>query len=302
MDLSILPMNISTRHLKAFLALAQEKNFTRAAALSHLSQPAFSVLIQGLEESLGVRLFDRATRRVELTVEGRLFEQSAARLLAEFDTTIAELNDLAALRRGRVTIAALPSLCAQKLPAVIAAFRAQHPGIDLTLYDVTSDNCLDLLRQGRCDFALTSIVSAIEFDIEPVLADSFYLACPAGHPLAKAKSRKLAVADLLPWDFVQQDRYSSVRQQVEAVTYPQQLKTVMEVTNMATAAGLVEAGVGLAIIPAVARFNFERPGLVCLPLPKGLLARQISLVRQKGRGDSSAASAFAGLVKKMWKA
>jgi LysR family carnitine catabolism transcriptional activator len=295
-------MNISTRHLKAFLALAREKNFTRAAAASHLSQPAFSVLIQGLEDSLGVRLFDRGTRRVELTVEGEVFEQSAARLLAEFDTTIAELNELASLRRGRVTIAALPSLCAQLLPSVIAAFRAQHPGVDLSLHDITSDNCLDMLRRGACDFALTAIVSATEFDIEPVLTDSFFLACPAGHPLARPRTRKLTVQDLLPYDFVQQDRYSSVRQQLEAEIYPQRLKTAMEVTNMATAAGLVQAGVGLAIIPAVARFNFERPGLVCLPLPKALPARQISLVRQKGRGDSAAAAAFAGLLKSMWKA
>lgn len=295
-------MNISTRHLKAFLALAREKNFTRAAAASHLSQPAFSVLIQGLEDSLGVRLFDRGTRRVELTVEGEVFEQSAARLLAEFDTTIAELNELASLRRGRVTIAALPSLCAQLLPAVIAAFRARHPGVELSLHDITSDNCLDMLRRGACDFALTAIVSATEFDIEPVLSDSFFLACPADHPLARPRTRKLTLEDLLPYDFVQQDRYSSVRQQLEAEIYPQRLKTAMEVTNMATAAGLVQAGVGLAIIPAVARFNFERPGLVCLPLPKALPARQISLVRQKGRGDSAAAAAFAGLLKTMWTA
>ncbi|MDB5798755.1 MAG: lysR [Paucimonas sp.] len=294
-------MNISTRHLKAFLTLAREKNFTRAAALSHLSQPAFSVLIQGLEDNVGVRLFDRGTRRVELTVEGRRFETSAARLLAEFEDAVGELNDLAALRKGRVTIAALPSLCAQHLPAAIAAFRAAHPGIDITLYDVTADNCLDLLRRERCDFALTAIVSATDLDIEPVFADDFFLACPAGHPLARSRSRKLGVADLLPWDFVQQDRYSSVRQQVEAVTYPHQLKTVMEVTNMATAAGLVEAGVGLAIIPAVARFNFARPGLACIPLPRKLLTRQIAIVRQKQREDSVAAAAFIALLKKQWK-
>jgi LysR family carnitine catabolism transcriptional activator len=295
-------MNISTRHLKAFLTLAQEKNFTRAAALSHLSQPAFSMLIQGLEENVGVRLFDRGTRRVELSVEGRLFETSAERLLGEFDTAVGELKDLVALRKGRVTIAALPSLCAQRLPSVIADFRRLHPGIDVTLHDVTSDNCLDLLRRDRCDFALTAIVSATDLEIEPVLADNFFLACPAKHLLAKSRSRKLTVTDLLAWEFVQQDRYSSVRQQVEAVTYPHQLKTVMEVTNMATAAGLVEAGVGLAIIPGVARFNFERPGLVCVPLPRSLLARQISLVRQKKRQDSVAASAFVRLLKQHWKA
>ena len=294
-------MNVSTRHLKAFLALAAEKNFTRAAALSHLSQPAFSVLIQSLEESVGVRLFDRGTRRVELTVEGRLFETSAARLLAEFDNAIGEMRDLVALRKGRLAIAALPSICAYRLPEVIAAFHSQHPGIDITLHDVTSDNCLDLLRRDRCDFALTAIVSAADLDIEPVLADRFFLACPAQHPLARARSRTLTVADLLQWEFVQQDRYSSVRQQIDAVTYPHQLNTVMEVAGMATAAGLVAAGVGLAIIPEVARFNFDRPGIVCVPLPPKLLSRRISLVRQKNRQDSMAAASFVALLKTHWK-
>lgn len=292
-------MNISTRHLKAFLVLAAERNFTRAAALSHLSQPAFSMLIQALEEGVGVRLFDRGTRKVELTVEGRLFEGSAARLLGEFDNAVAELNDLVALRKGRVTIAALPSLSAQRMPELVAEFCRQHPGVEIILHDVTADDCLDLVRRGRCDFAVSAIVTALDVDIEPVMDDSFFLACPPDHPLTRLA--QIDLPDLLPYSFVQQDRYSSVRQQIDAVTFPNRLNTVMEVGNMATAAGLVAAGIGLAIIPQVARFEFDRPNLVCLPLPSRLLSRQICLVRQKNRQDSVAAAAFIALIRQRWK-
>src|SRR5947208_13400427 len=100
------------RQLRAFVLLADERNFTRAAAAMHLSQPAFSALIGGLEQSLGVRLFDRSKRHVAPTVEGADFEPAARRVLAEFDTAIAGIHDRAMLRRGRVSLALLPSLAA----------------------------------------------------------------------------------------------------------------------------------------------------------------------------------------------
>src|SRR5881409_1988343 len=109
-------MNVSTRALHAFVTLAEQRSFTRAAALCHLSQPAFSALIRALEDNLGARLFDRTTRSVELTAEGRVFVESARRLLRDVDDALADLRDHAARRRGRVAIAVLPSLAAGWLP------------------------------------------------------------------------------------------------------------------------------------------------------------------------------------------
>jgi DNA-binding transcriptional LysR family regulator len=106
----------SLRQLRAYALLLQERNFTRAAAAMHLSQPAFSALIGGLEESLGVRLFDRSKRHVAPTVEGIDFEGPARRVLAEFDAAVAGMHDRASLRRGRVSLALLPSLAAGWLP------------------------------------------------------------------------------------------------------------------------------------------------------------------------------------------
>ncbi|HEY9320647.1 MAG TPA: LysR family transcriptional regulator, partial [Achromobacter sp.] len=103
-------MNLSARQLRAFVALADERHFTRAAQRCHLTQPAFSALIRSLEDSAGLRLFDRNTRHVELTAEGRVLDASARRLLADMDLVMEDLRDHAARRRGRVALAALPSL------------------------------------------------------------------------------------------------------------------------------------------------------------------------------------------------
>jgi DNA-binding transcriptional LysR family regulator len=112
-------MNISSRQLDAFIALAQ---------LCHLSQPAFSALIKGLEEGVGVRLFDRSTRHVALTQEGAQFLDAAQRIRTDLGDAVQGLREAAALQRGRVSIALLPSLAAAWLPPVLALFHARHPG------------------------------------------------------------------------------------------------------------------------------------------------------------------------------
>ncbi len=129
-------MNVSTRQLQAFIALAEQRSFTRAAVSCHLSQPAFSALIGQLEEALGIRLFDRSTRHVEATTEGREFEISARRVLAEFHAALAGVRDQLARRRGRVSIALLPSLAAGWLPQILQVYSTRHPGIEIEVADV----------------------------------------------------------------------------------------------------------------------------------------------------------------------
>src|SRR5690606_2041736 len=155
-------MNISSRELELFLALVEEKNFTRAAERCNISQSAFSTRIGLLETALGARLFDRTTRTVELTPEGQLFTQSARPLFNEFSELIDNFRDHAARRKGRIAIAALPSLCANWLPRIYAEFGERYPGIELALTDTLSDQCLALLRAGNVDFALASSVAPAE--------------------------------------------------------------------------------------------------------------------------------------------
>ncbi len=283
--------NVSTRQLRAFLALAGQRHFTRAAADCHLSQPAFSALIRQLEQMLGLKLFDRSTRHVALTAEGQEFEAAARRVLDEVDAAFAGLRDRAAARRGRVSIALLPSLAADWLPAVLAGFRARHPGIELQVADVLSEPCIERVRSGQADFALAAVrADTPELRADAFCHDDFHLVCPADHPLARR--RGLKPADLQGQPFVHLSRTSSVRQYIEAALHPEAPPAVLEVEQLATVAGLVRAGLGISLVPALALYAFRSPQLALRRLNWPGLQRQIYLVRRRDRSLSVAAQAF----------
>jgi DNA-binding transcriptional LysR family regulator len=286
---------LSIRHLNAFVVLAETQNFTRAAARCSLSQPAFSALIRALEQSMGARLFDRDTRKVALTAEGRLFLDSAQRLLADFGHAVADLQDHVERRRGRVAIAVLPALAAGWLPGVLAEFHAAFPGVALDVADALSEDCIERVRSGRADFALASTRSGSpELVAELFCGDRFHLVCRRDHPLARLRAPRLD--QLAAHPFVHLARSSSVRQHIEQAIFPQQMTQMMELEQLSTVAGMVRAGLGITVVPALTLFHFEHPELVTRPLAATELERQIFVVRRKDRSLSSAARALLELV------
>jgi LysR family carnitine catabolism transcriptional activator len=290
-DYSEMQMNVSTRQLRAFLALAEERSFTRAAAHTHLSQPAFSALIHSLEVTLGLRLFHRSTRHVEPTAEGLEFEVSARRVLAEFDGAVLGVRDQVARRRGRVSIALLPSLAAGWLPHVLASFCAEFPGIELEVSDVLSEPCIEAVRAGRADFALAATrADTPELRAERFCSDGFHLVCPVEHPLASVATVK--PREVAAYPFVHLSRTSSVRQYLDAALHPMQMRTLMEVDQLATVMGMVRAGLGVSIVPSLTLFHFQHPDVVTRPLSWPGLTRHIYLVRRRDRGLSLAAQSL----------
>ncbi len=289
--------DLSTRQLRALVQLAELRSFTRAAQACHLSQPAFSAQIKALEEGVGARLFDRDTRSVRLTVEGERFEVAARALLQDAKVALDDLADHVQLRRGRVHLAALPSLAAGWLPEIFAEFRGRYPAIELRLSDVLSDPCIDLVRSGRADFALASGaipaagVDGLEFRV--LRTDGFHLLCPANHPLAQR--RRLSVEALAAYPFIQMARSSSVRQALDAALHPMSMNTVLEVEQLATVRGMVEAGLGISAVPTLTLYQFRTPGIVVRPLPLPTLTRSIVLIR-RSVSLSSAAQAMHDLV------
>ncbi|MBV7459703.1 MULTISPECIES: LysR family transcriptional regulator [unclassified Acidovorax] len=288
--------HLSSRQLDAFLALAEQRSFTRAATLCHLSQPAFSALIRALEDDLGLRLFDRSTRHVDLTPEGKNFLESARRIRAEITSALAAVRDAATLQRGRVAVALLPSLAAGWLPGVLAQYRAAHPGIEIDIADVLSEPCIDRVASGHADFALAAIrADTPALQAEPFCSDNFYLVCPADHLLARRR-KAITAQDLAAWPFIHLARTSSVRQYLEAALQPQAMHTLMEVEQLATVMGMVRAGLGISVVPALTLFHFDQPGLVTRPLSLPGLTRQIYLVRRRDESLSVAAQALYALV------
>ena len=291
-------INISTRALRAFISLVEQKSFTRAAAANHLSQPAFSALIRSLEEEVGARLFERTTRSVELTAEGAVFVEPARRLLRDAEEAITDLSDHVARRRGRVAIAVLPSLAAGWLPPLLARFHRDHPGIELDVADALSDECTSRVRLGRADFALAATkVEAAELRTERFCTDRFHLVCRKDHALARNRG-PVTLNDLLPHPIVQLARSSSVRQYIESTIYPRQLRTVLELEQLSSVAGMVRAGLGVTIVPSLTLFHFEHPDLVSRPVRAQGLTREVFLVRRSDRGLSLAAQALCDLLMK----
>ena len=293
-------MNLSLRHMKAFTALADLRSFTRAAEHCCLTQSAFSALISNLESDLGLKLFSRNTRNVELTAEGEAFQQVVAHLLPEIERGLAEMRDYVDRRKGRVSLAAIPSSSSGILPGLLARFMRDFPGISVEVQDVASTVCVDMVRNRQVDFALCAAVSpSAELDIEVLARDRFYLICPHTHPLAKRPT--LEVQELLAYPVIAFERNSSIRQHLDAAIYPRQWLRSYEVNSLSTAAGLVAAGLGVAIAPTLALFQFRLAGLHAIPVSLPINERDICLARRSDATDSLASHALLALLRMHFK-
>ena len=289
-------MNLSLRHMKAFTALAGLRSFTRAAEHCCLTQSAFSALISNLESDLGVKLFSRSTRNVELTAEGEAFQTIVAHLLPETERALAEMRDHVERRKGRVAMAALPSISSGILPGLIASFGDTYPGISVQVQDVASTVCIDMVRNRQVDFALCAAVyPSADLDIEVLARDTFYFICPAAHPLAAR--RRLSVQDVLDYPIIGFESNSSIRQHLDAAIYPRQWLRSHQVNSLSTAAGFIAAGLGVTIAPTLALFQFRLAGLKAVPLTLPINERDICLARRRDAADSLAAQAFLALLR-----
>jgi DNA-binding transcriptional LysR family regulator len=278
-------MNVSMRQLRAFLAVAGQRHFRRAAEVLHLTQPAVSRLIADLEAELDVRLFDRTTREVVPTEAGRYLEQALGRVLDELDSVLGHARAQSDPLRGRVRIAAVPTLAAGLVPLGIARCHAGHPSLEIILRDQSQAQVLDAVRGGEVDFGLTvEPATHEEFDAETILRDPFRLACPADHPLAGL--------DSVPWQVLSDeplvllDHSSGSRRLIDAalLRHGVNARVAIEVGHPHTAFRMVEAGLGITVTPALS-LDALRPGLVALPLSP-VEFRHVTLLRRRARSLS----------------
>ena len=290
-------LNVSLKLLKAFLVLSEHKNFTRATERCHVSQSAFSGMIQRLEEEVGTRLFDRNTRNVVLTPEGELLAEAAQHLVNDIEWTFSDLHDYVAKKKGRVGIASLPSVSGDWLPPVIAEYRRLYPGIAIEIHDVLSDDCLEQLRRGQVDIALAAPNALLEeYASEHFCTDSFYLICRRDHPLAGKAS--VRTEDLNGCDFIHLARATSIHQFVStAIGNAGIVAPSFEVRNLSTMAGMILHGLGVSLLPGLTLFEFQHPELTAVPLAPPGISRAIQIIWRKDKPLSVAAQAMLELVR-----
>ena len=291
-------INWSSREIDVFLVLAETLSFRRTAERVHLSQPAVTAVIGRLEEALGVRLFDRTTRQVQLTEPGQVFLAQASRLRHMTEEAVRAVRDVANLHTGQVAMAAMPSLAATVVPMTFAKFRTQHPQVHLQLLDTLSDSAFELVRAGRVDFALTAANPAYaDLDYQPLASDGFVLLIPQQHALARSR-KPLSWAEVADWPHISMPLPSSVRQYADAAFLEHRIRFApqFELEHLASIKALVAAGLGVAALPELAANVGPDQGIVRRPLKTPDLRRPIGLVTLRGKSLSPAASAMVKLL------
>lgn len=289
-------MKNSIQHIRAFLAVAHAGSFAKAAVELHLSPSALTVQIQQLEDWLGVTLLERSPRQVSLTAAGQKTVGPMEKLLLDLDNIVAGSRDLAALRRGVVTIAALPSICSGALPPLLRQFREQFPGVEIRLRDVVAQRIDALVREGEVDFGLgvrARMTHGLDFQV--VMVDRLCLFIPGKHPLASRQSVTLSALAGQPMILTGRD--SSVREQVEQLFAEGGLHLMpgLEANYMSTVLALVRQGLGMTLLPESA--DDGHGDLIRVPVDHPGVSREIGLITRAGQPLSPAAQRFVELMR-----
>ena len=283
-------MNFDLGDLRAFIAVAELASFRAAAETIHLSQPALSRRIDKLEEALGVRLFDRDTRNVELTAVGRDFARKARALLDDLDSILLGVRDVAANRWGQVTLASIPSTVHYFLPAVLRRYHERFPRIRVRIIDDSANEVLSAVVHGEAELGLNMIGSdepAIDF--EPLLSEPFVAACRRDHPLARQRS--VTWAELTRYDFMTVDKASGNRLTLDLAlaSTRDRPQPCFESRHVSTLVGFVESGLGVAAVPRLSMPRKGHPLLASVPIVDPEVTRTVGLIKRRGRSLSPAA-------------
>lgn len=243
-------INVTFKQIEAFLAVAETLSFSQAANRTHLSQPALSANIQRLEAIVGAKVFDRDTRKVELTAVGHEFRKLALASVDGFNNGLARVHDFASGKRGRLIIAAVPSLCAGFVPDLIARYMSTYPEVDVELHDVLSEVCIDMVRSGAADVALAPAKEdGSDLLQHELFRDYLGVLFATDHPLAARRSVKWS--HIKSYQQIVMSAGGSVRNLVEAeyIEHGVPLKPLFEVEQVSTLLGLVAAGLGVGELP-----------------------------------------------------
>lgn len=290
-------MKITIRQIECFLAVAELSSFSRASERLMTAQPALSQAIKDLEGELSLRLFDRTTRRVELTDAGREFRDAAEDILEQLNHAVRNVRDIAEKKRGRLRIAAPPLLASIYLPPAIAEFKARFPGIAVSLQDTGTDQILELVRNGQADFGIGTFSAALtEFERIVLMRDKLVLVSRHGSDFSEKAS--LAWSSLEGEPIIALTRASGLRLLLEVgfETAGVPFQPAFEVSQITTALALVEAGLGFAVLPSYALDSSHSRALVGIPMIEPTISREVVMIQNADRSRSPAMREFVAIM------
>jgi DNA-binding transcriptional LysR family regulator len=293
--------DLTSRQLQTVLALAEYGSFIAAASLLKTSQPAVTRTIKHVEDVLGIKLFDRSTRSVQITAAGKEFVAVAARIQNDLKITLRSMRELSDQRRGQIIISSIMSVANGKLPGLVSAYRLDHPGIELHVRDGVHGTVIEDVRSGAADFGITYLDDLPDpFLSVQVGREGFTVVLPRNHELARKKT--LSLSDLKDVPLVSLPSDSRTRRVIDgaASSVGITLNHVVTVSQFATMLGFVRAGIGLAIAPKSGVASFLGKELSAVPIRGRPLARDLGIITLKEREPSPAATGLMSLIKGAW--
>jgi DNA-binding transcriptional LysR family regulator len=273
-------VSVELRHLRYFVAVAEDLSFSRAARRLHLAQQSLSQQIAALERHLGVRLFDRDTRGTRLSPAGSAFLPAARDILARLEAAVADVRRTT----GTLNLAFLSSTANYMLPPIVRAVRERFPGITLTTDDVPIAELVAGLRDGRYDAAFTRPPLVADLDTRVLLTEPVCAVLPEGHRLAARPSLRLADLAGERWVLTPRDSWPPWHEKydrdfADAGFIPE---VVQRAASVPALLGLVAAGVGVTRLARSAH-SIRRTGVVFVPLAGDLAATVVAW--RPGRAD-----------------
>jgi DNA-binding transcriptional LysR family regulator len=289
---------LDVRRLRVLREVAARGSFSAAADALAFTQPAVSRQIATLEVEAGAQLVERSARGIRLTPAGELLVEHAEAILDRLATAESQLAALAAGARGRLRLAAFPSANATLIPLAIAAFRDEHPGIELRLAEQVTSAALADLAAGELDLAVVSsageliVPEGVAF--EPLMEDPHFVALPRAHPLAEREP--LTLADLRDETWVEghaSECTNALLAAAERAGFTPRI--AFEAAQWLGKQGLVAAGVGVTLIPSVALATV-RDDVVLRSLGPDAPTRRVWLARQDGGYAAPAVAPMRGIL------
>ncbi len=291
-------MNLS--QLKAFLAVAQDRSFSRAAEKLYLTQPAVSKQIQALEEALGMRLFDRVGRSILLTQAGNILHDHAHIAFQTLEEARETINQLRGLQRGHLRISAASTIGTYMLPQPLGELKAQFPGIEISLAITNKARVVQQVLSHEVELGFVGPpVEPAELEMEEYLLDELVLIMAPTHRLAQEES--VGVAELVEEVFILREQGSGTREimEEELGRVRVSLKKAMELGSTEAIKQAVAANLGVSIVSKFAiSLEILQGRLAVARLPELNLRRQLFVIHHGGRTLSPAAQEFCSLLRR----
>lgn len=281
-------MNPKYRQLKAFTLAVEAQSFTRAADAMAVTQASFSSLIKELESDLGVVLFERTTRRCALTDAGQVFADGLRAPLEHLESVYAQMKERGLGRRGRLVVAALPSMSFDLVPKVLSNFRTTLPGVEVVLKERMNDDVFRAVKDREAELGLGySLRPDKELQWVALATDRILAVLPPAHALAASAS--ITWRQLENQSMITLGTGSTIRALLASNL---RLQSTFEVEYVATAVALVREGLGITTLPSSVIGGLNMQGLVTVPIAGSMARRNLGVAYRKDAQLSRIAQAF----------